>query len=1284
MKAVTFILATAHITSSTHLRSTVPAEAYGYAHADDASAAATSSSTTTTILPQSSADSLSSSSSTSLLSTTSNHNVNLENSMEHLYDQSPRFKSTQEQTSPAARNNGFGYNSYFHAHHNVPADRVAAQTKVNAKLSDPHFWAKDGGAYDTWKSQQMQTHTAALEALRFQQQRVELVEEPEAAEKDATTSTEPEEPAADGEAGAATSDGAAAAAAAAETGPAEDELIAAAQERVSTAATHAGVIHTDVVGTTMAIKDTLKESSSHVGEAHEQGPAGEDILEHLKAAESSARQVNHLREVKKKKERADVDAKAALEKAQDALAALKEQRRVAGEMRNEETAKQAQHEKDKVDAATWPPVAAESTDESDVNGSESGDESGSESNDVATEPTLSKRQKMFKELGERLLRLAMPSEKRKSLVEHLDENLKSMTTELNTTSVERTMLAKRVEALEKEKVEEEAKKRGDAADKETKMQPGAQLQWIEQELTTASKALEKMGPIAQKIAQEAAKKKTAAGAGDEEESSLMEEHESPEIVKTIAKDANVVDENDDSAVKPKTVASLSHASGEGEKEEEEDEMTYATVVKDDPNENENENENNSGEEGDNQDDAADSSGMVPEPVLPTDPTSPGQTSVADQVYNALGGAETFDAAEKKVHGSDKNPQSLNTEPREDATTSTTTTEVNDNKPSFPLAAETSKEVGKKKNIVEAARETFDDKDGALPKLSTTTSPERFGEEEEAVARLEIVGAKKDAEVATARVKYAQQRHLESSQQEQLKTAIKMSAAQDRQVDVKKKYLAKAKDEELVSITRMEAAEKSLTKDPQNNVQKSVLGRLKEATEARKVVVQGREQDVNDEIKSSKDHRELVEQIRQSIRAEEAKEDELRKARDQQVKQQQTIAEQVADAQAKYGLRHDVQKLIQSSTSALPNGSGEESGSGRRSGNGTPGGNADGAVAKELAKEGKTFTDAAEWRLELVRTGKAGPIHIPTKTTKEERNSAVGAYVGSQRGASLGATHDITAAAAAMKTAGVEQYPVLLEIKSNQGLAPKPESSAAEDALAEATRARQLISKRFMQTEEDMVKEQGVLSPETLSRVSSLALLETKKDNAQLEVGTGTLLAKSRTSLERALTLRQQAEKEWKKTSIAQEKTSFSHDNSAASTSGMNMFHDLPSIKGDQLFEDTRQFLTGSNPFDHNVVGGGGGGAAAAGVPVAQASVGAPSTTLSDAQRDMFLENSAQYTTGAILKLPNQMQHSQQQQQQQPPMRMLQMQQGQQHSFPLPALVAEGVLPDVNSPLPDLM
>ena len=88
MKAVTFILATAHITSSTHLRSTVPAEAYGYAHADDASAAATSSSTTTTILPQSSADSLSSSSSTSLLSTTSNHNVNLENSMEHLYDQS--------------------------------------------------------------------------------------------------------------------------------------------------------------------------------------------------------------------------------------------------------------------------------------------------------------------------------------------------------------------------------------------------------------------------------------------------------------------------------------------------------------------------------------------------------------------------------------------------------------------------------------------------------------------------------------------------------------------------------------------------------------------------------------------------------------------------------------------------------------------------------------------------------------------------------------------------------------------------------------------------------------------------------------------------------------------------------------------------------------------------------------------------------------------------------------------------------------------------------------------
>ena len=298
---------------------------------------------------------------------------------------------------------------------------------MNAKVSDPHFlrhfWAKDEGAYDARKANQARAQPQeqnAADMARFQQQQVEIVKEP-AAEEDADGPGDEED---------STSDASGAAAA---SGPEEDELITAAQERVSTAQTHADTIHTDVEGTKLAIKDTLKESSSHVSEAHEQGPGGEDVLEHLKSAETAARQVINMRAINKKKEQADKDAKAAVLKAKDALDALTEQRKIANNMKNEEQQKQIQFEKDKADAAIWHPRIENA---GDANGAGAGGEE-------------SKRQLCFKELGERLLRLATPSEKRKTLVEHLDNDLTSKKKELNSTAIERTLLAKHVEALEK-------------------------------------------------------------------------------------------------------------------------------------------------------------------------------------------------------------------------------------------------------------------------------------------------------------------------------------------------------------------------------------------------------------------------------------------------------------------------------------------------------------------------------------------------------------------------------------------------------------------------------------------------------------------------------------------------------------------------------------------------------------------------------------------------------------------------------------------------------------------
>jgi len=451
-KVVVFLL----ISTTTGANLRVPYEAFGYAHADS-STSTTNPSSLSSSVPADSIDGMNAMAPSSM-SSTPNPSTNppaLEHSMENIYDQSPRFKATAT-TTVASGAGSFGYNTYLHTHHHLPADQVANQQNMAQALKNPLLYARDGGAYDAWKAAQTQQHAdvgaseatselsrgAALE--RFQRSQVTLTkvnEEPETPE-----TPEESEPEGDASGGA--------------TAPAEDELITAAEERVAKAQTNADALHTDVVGTALAIKDTLKETSSSVGDAHEevsdggvvgcqalcvyvvcvwsmfvvlivkllfpffvvvlvawhQGPSGEDVLEHLEKAESSARQVQHLRDVQKRKKVADANAKDAVTKAQEALAALTEQRRVASEMQSEELQKQKQHEQDKIIAAQWPPVDGAG---GAGGAGDSGDGAGTLDNEAPakeTAPTLSKRQQLFKELGERLLRLAMPTSKRKELV----------------------------------------------------------------------------------------------------------------------------------------------------------------------------------------------------------------------------------------------------------------------------------------------------------------------------------------------------------------------------------------------------------------------------------------------------------------------------------------------------------------------------------------------------------------------------------------------------------------------------------------------------------------------------------------------------------------------------------------------------------------------------------------------------------------------------------------------------------------------------------------------------
>jgi hypothetical protein len=251
MKAGLAVALLSTLSSGSNLR--VPYQAYGYAASAD--------STSTNYndkLPDSAISGETSSLTIVNDQSKGMHNTpGLEHSMENVYDQSPRFKAQQESTVSAGET--YGYNTYFHSTHNVAEDRINDDRKLNQKLMNPLTWANDGGAYDAWKAEQKRKHSAASAAtapttdrsaalLRFQSAQVTLSKQSEMDDNNASE---------DGASGGA-------------SGPVEDELIVAAEDRVAKAERNANTIHTDVVGTELAIKDTLKETSTSVGDAHEQ------------------------------------------------------------------------------------------------------------------------------------------------------------------------------------------------------------------------------------------------------------------------------------------------------------------------------------------------------------------------------------------------------------------------------------------------------------------------------------------------------------------------------------------------------------------------------------------------------------------------------------------------------------------------------------------------------------------------------------------------------------------------------------------------------------------------------------------------------------------------------------------------------------------------------------------------------------------------------------------------------------------------------------------------------
>ena len=170
-------------------------------------------------------------------------------------------------------------------------------------------------------------------------------------------------------------------------------------------------------------------------------------------------------------------------------------------MRDEEATKRAQHEQDKLDAATTPKPDSGSEVEPTSGSVDAVVGMGAASGLGPDESLLSPRQRLFKELGERLLRLATPHKKRIDLVDNLDEEIETLKQKVNVTETERKILKDKLAELEAANA---AKNSIAGIQSQGK---GAVLQYVSEQLEHVNSAVQRMAPLAQRIAKEEAAKK---------------------------------------------------------------------------------------------------------------------------------------------------------------------------------------------------------------------------------------------------------------------------------------------------------------------------------------------------------------------------------------------------------------------------------------------------------------------------------------------------------------------------------------------------------------------------------------------------------------------------------------------------------------------------------------------------------------------------------------------------------------------------------------------------------
>jgi len=1146
---------------------------------------------------------------------------------------------------------GFGYQQYLDS---KTKDQLKQGDQANAPAAS---YARDGGAYDSWLKAQKQKEQAksmrfaeiANEAMSQQQATDDGEDKPAAAEKKA-----PKAPKAAETGGAATG---------AETGGATGEVdpVAQAEEHVATAAKHKAVAATKVADHQEKIKDAFIKMHASAKDAHEVGSEADGVVGHMQATSDAAAEAKRLRAELGAKTKALEQATNAHKQALRILALLRKQKEAQGNWTECEAKAKAHHEECKnlvKEGKKCPPLPPCGQKKEVAEGVNATIKEAPET----PEPKLSPRKKILKDLGERMLKMALPLGERRTVSQLEQKYLLAKT--------QREQMQGKVDKLEQELEEirnrtnpensESGASGASGAEGEDEGPSGKMLAYVRSEInglaTTMGKLQTKVITLANKkvkgfnkLKREKKKKededdtpKPPAAAGNDPNAAS-----SGPAGEGAAKDAKEADKQSPSGLqfKPVTVADVHNP---GPLAATKSGQVVPAVVDQDPSKHENEfqkklkkdcgckgqaqadkekkeadkpcdcqgadaPQSDGGSDAEQQDgghqgDGPYTLGKKVYPHEPIDPTSPGKRSVADQVYEALGGDKVMRAAaagdDSIMKGQD--PKKLST---------TVGFGESDDGASGAAAAEKADQLEKSKEQVkeEDAREmrfketpafnvnvakTKKEEEGEEPVDPAdhsgleTSEAETGGEEEEKpvthtdhkgakhkfhnmgpleeqVARHELQAATLHNRAEEARLKWMEARKLLEALQRQEEEAEEQESHAATAVDEKVKAEKTNEATEVNDLGKLNAAKKALAMKPKDETLKAIVKRLGAAIEARKMVGKRDAEDKHEEQKEEQKKLSELYGRKDQVKKQDTKVKQLKASFEELNKLSQQAAQDSAEIRARYKIKHTIDDLAEKQDELTGAKIDKKAAAAAKK---EKKDDSPSAVQKELMKVGTTFSDAVAHRV----GGAAGiptPMKAPQLVSKEQMGAAVGAAVGAQRGAQVGAMKGSGEAALVMSRAGES----LLEVQSKVG---NFADDMANKALEVARNEQEAAHRAF----EGMPSDNARLSSQSRAAledaeadaesVPATSLIDsTMKVNANQENLLQTSMSSAQAAnaaMKRAQLLRSHANRMWSRTPTAQASPNTIRRNDNAQV----LFQNLPPVNkvADPLFMETASWL----------------------------------------------------------------------------------------------------------------